>query len=118
MNKLAEQLREIHVHNDWELVSRFGEAGRDVYLSYTRNDARSVLANRTHVVRPGFKTDPQAHWADYGCKAFIGNKKESIPLAEAWASERYGITGWTTSPFGGRVPMEVMRSARAAVKAK
>ena len=54
---------------------------------------------------------------DQGSKAFVGYRAESMPLALAWASERYGVTEWAPSPFGGaQVPKEIRDAAERAVK--
>ena len=108
-------LRATGVINTHDLLKRFGDKGRDVAVSYYVRDARGVMPSSSKVWSPTFKTDPQAHWTDYGSKAFSGNRAESFPLAKAWASERYGIKEW--APFGGdHVPAEVLARAREAVK--
>jgi hypothetical protein len=118
MSKLEDQLRAIRVFNTHELLLRFGVPGRDVGLTYYPPETRSVRPNMTKVYSPTFKTNPKAHWSDYFCKVFIGNRAESMPEAQAWASEQYGITEWAPDPTsrGGKVPKYVVDAAKAAVK--
>lgn len=122
MSKLADQLNAHRIHNDHNLLSRFGVVGKtDVGVSYHRRpEGRMGVAqcNKTVVFSPSHKTDPSAHWTDYGCKSFIGNRVESFPKALAWASETYGIIEWDKSPFssGGKLPKEVLDAAKAFLK--
>lgn len=107
MSKLTEELRQIRVFNDHGF---FNDGGDRVYIGYA--PATTGLGSRAgywsvHRFIDGqeIKTDPDAHWRDYGHKTFsaYGNKKRADALAEAqaWAGERFGITEWTRSPFGG-----------------
>ena len=115
---LVERLRAIGIYNDWELVKRFGVEGRAVYCSYSVGRGE-LLGPRTSVVRPGFSTDPHAHHLDRGNKAFPGARAHSLPLALAWATERYKVPAWASSPFGGygRVPAEALEAAKLAADA-
>lgn len=43
MSKFADALRERYIFNDYGLLLRFGEAGRDIAVDYTpRGDGRSM----------------------------------------------------------------------------
>ena len=117
MSKLADALRAMRVFNDHALLMRFAADRRmAVCVSYIPHEAQMVNAARSQVSSPFFKTDPRAHWSDHGCKTFVGNRAESMPLALAWAQEKYGVSEWAPSPFGGaKVPKEIRDAAKRAV---
>lgn len=109
--------------NTWEQVGKGG-----VYISFVADSGRrGVMPSRAHVVRPGYRTDPAAHWSDNGCKTFVGKMTDAVQAAKAWAGARYGITAWKRNGMGdwinadaGLLPLrcEVERkAARAAKKA-
>lgn len=116
MSRLAEALRAMGIYNNHNLLSRFGEPGRDVWCEYHAPEPRSCTCQTTRVYSPSHKTRPDAPWYDHGRQAFIGNRAESMPLAVTWASERYGIDEWAPSPFGGKVPAYVRKAAERAVR--
>lgn len=118
MSRLADSLRAMSVYNDHNLLSRFSIAQRRaVCVSYSPSESQSVSCAQSQVWSPFFKTHPDAHWSDRGYKSFVGHRNKSMPLALAWASERYGITEWAPSPFGGaKVPKEIRDAAERAVK--
>lgn len=105
MSKIKDKLGEVKVHN----AHNFAGHG-NVYIAYSPNEyGRIMRPARWQVVRPGFKTDPDGHWMNYGHKTFLlvnagetHKEKKEIALeeAKAWASERYGITEWAKTPFG------------------
>jgi hypothetical protein len=108
------------VHNTHEQVGLGG-----VYISYHAASGRSVIPNRAVVVRVGYKTCPNAAWYDYGNKTFVGNRSASVPLAQEWASKRYGINMWRKNGVGDWVdaaavlpPLlcEIERKAKRAAK--
>lgn len=82
----------------------------NVYITYTPNDyGRGGRSAYWAVCRPGFKTDAEAHWRDYGNKTFTlyrhqgthaQRRAASLADAQAWAAERYGITEWAKDPYG------------------
>lgn len=117
MSKLSDALNKLRVFNNWDLMRRFGERGKDVSCDYSTGWSRGCEPRHTSVSSPTFYTDPGAHWQNHGAKWFCGNRSESLPLAMVWASEQYGIDEWVTSPFGGKVPKPVLVAAKAAVKA-
>lgn len=65
--------------------------------------------NKSKVYSPFFKTDPGAHWQDYGSKSFVGNRARSFEEAKAWASKEYGITEWKPNRMRDHVPAEVQK---------
>lgn len=73
-------------------------------ISYHKPEYRSVKSNGCAVWSPFFQTDKNAHWSDYGNKFFIGNKKESLPLAMEWAIGTYGELNFVRNRMGDYVP--------------
>lgn len=82
------------------------KGGGRLFISYqSRPPGRmgTCMISGWKVVGIGFKTDPEAHFLDYGCKRFsCGSHDKETRLAEAkaWATEKYGITEWIRDPFG------------------
>lgn len=114
--KLVDALRERKIYNDHGLLLALG-GKTDICISYAPYEHRSVRTRRTHVYSPSHHTDPDAWWGNHGKKTFIGKRSESMPKAIAWASEKYGITEWSTSPFGGsKIPACVLVAAKEFVK--
>jgi hypothetical protein len=77
------------------------------------------------VIRPGFRTDPNGYWRDYGHKTFnvYGREQKEAKRLEAiaWASERYDFDpeDWVPSPFGrasGWFPRPVLEAALDAIQ--
>lgn len=118
MTKLADKLREHGVYNTWDVLKRFAEPGKDVACRFTRCQPREVLPDRTAVFSPSHSTEPDAPWYQHGQEWFSGRMSESMPEAIAWASEKYGVDGWSTSPFSRseRIPTAVLDAARKFVK--
>lgn len=79
--------------NTWEQVGPGG-----VFVGY-RAGSRGVVAG-SYVVQVGEKTDPTGPWYNNGHKTFSGKRDESLPLALAWASERFGIKNWRRNAMG------------------
>jgi len=78
-----------------------------VAISYTPPTSHSTHGRTTHIYSPFFATNPLAAWYDNDKKAFVGNKKESMPLAIAWATQEYKIIDWKRNRFGDMVPAQV-----------
>lgn len=117
MSKFADKLRALNIYNNHDILKRFGKHGHDVYVDYDKAESRGRCSHST-VYSPSHKTDPQSAWYDYGNKSFVGNRKESLPKAMEWASDKYGIAEWAVSPFGGRIPQYVYDAAKEAVRSK
>lgn len=115
MSKLTEGFRDIGTYNDHGFFDR----GR-VFVSYGPGD--KWFSPRWQVVRPGFKTDPDAHWKDNGHKTFYvwrrDEKAAQLEAAKAWAGEKYGITEWARSPFGGWGDAAFVKARTAELKAE
>ena len=118
MSRLADALRAMGVFNDYNLLTLFAtDKSRAVAVSYTPWETTRVLPAASAVSSPFFQTDPGSSWFDRGRKTFVGNRAESMPLALAWAQEKYCITEWAPSPFGGsKVPKYIRDAAERAVK--
>lgn len=117
--KLAEQLRERKIFNEWMLLEKFGQPGKDVWIQYYPRESRWCMPAKTAIMSPSHKTDPTAPWYDNGCITFSGLRNESIPLAQKNAASLYGIAEWVPSPFGGasaKVPKYVLDAAKAWLK--
>lgn len=119
MSKLADELRKHQIYNSHGLLSKFGDPGRDLIISYIPAEGRTVRANMTTVWSPTFMTDPNSAWYDHGKKTFVGKRAESWPKAVEWATATYEITEWAVCPFGGAwVPKYALDRAKAFVKGK
>jgi hypothetical protein len=118
---LRARLAATNIVNTHDLLRRFGRES-DVAVSFCGTDnSRGGRAAHTQVWKPGHKTDPAAHWRDYGNKTFLGSRGESLPAAKAWAEQNYtGPVVWVPSPvLAGRgcyVPEQVVERAKAAVR--
>ncbi len=123
MSKLTDALRDCRVFNDHEF---FNEKGQ-VWVAYNAADGgRGGRAAHATVYRRGYKTHPDGHWRDYGNKTFssyserrpegTSPKAHCIALAQAWAAERYGVTEWARSPFGGYGDAAFVKARLAALK--
>jgi hypothetical protein len=126
MSKVTDASKDLlKVFNDHQLAVTFGRTGGDAetqtpYIDYRAAASRSAVGSGWLVYRPGKTTDPKAHWADYGNKSFPNwtmSRAEALDAAKAWAGERYGVTEWQRSPFGGWHPAHVIEAFTAAVAA-
>ena len=117
---IKQRLRDYGVINTHDLLLRFAKKGKDVACCYYPPDTRGVMAAKTQVYSPRYKTDPAGSWYNYGQKTFVGNKAESMPQAIAWASKRYGIREWVPDPTSRStmIPLEVRMLALATVREK
>lgn len=101
--------------NTYEQLRRAVAAGliskqQAVAISYApRPEGRMGIChiNKSVVWSPFFKTDPNAHWMDYGNKSFSGNRAGSFPKAKEWASKTYGIASWKPNRMRDHVPAQV-----------
>ena len=121
---LREALREVGIYNP-HLLCRKG--GGTVYVDYRPaqpGPAYHGAAWQIIAVR-GPKTDPGAHWRDYGNKTFnVVCRAERDPqrvAALGWASEFLGLLdggdGWVKDPFVAYQRPEVIESALASLAA-
>lgn len=96
MSKLTESFQTVRVFNSFEFYGH----GRP-YIAFAPR--AGAFPAKWQVHRPGFKTDPDAHWGDHGSKTFSASGKgDAVAQQKAldWASERYGIKEWKRDPFG------------------
>ncbi len=114
---LAASLRAVGVINTWDLLQRFADQKDDVAVSYVPRPAgRMGIAQYS---KSQVWTSRRIGRGD--AKTFAGNRAASFGVAKAWATEKYGITEWVTSPGadGGTViPKSVYDRAVAAVTVK
>ena len=106
------------IHNPYTLA-KAGAAPQVFLVWFSR---QHLGGNAWHVHRIGYQTNPEpGSWYDYGNKTFtafgtglpaVKAKALALESAQAWASERYGITEWERSPFGSWHPAGTMESAR------
>lgn len=100
MSKFTESIRYIGVFN------AHGFAGHgNPFITYC--PSTTGLGSRYAqwaVIRPGYKTDPDGHWMDYGNKVFpvacTAAKELQLDAAKEWAAARYGIKEWAKTPYG------------------
>lgn len=120
MSKLGEQLREMGVHSNWALLTRFGDVN-DVAIQYYR-PAEGRLgwcqSRRTEVWSP--RDNPKLESDPTGLhrgkkKTFHGARALSFYLARNWAMEEFGHD-YVPSPFGGHIPKHVLAKAQNAAK--
>jgi hypothetical protein len=126
--RTQELLRAARVFNIHGLVRIAAAAERDVvgvYVAYS--GMHGWGAPQWSVIRPGYQTDPDAHWQDRGNKTFIvrhpvrDNKVQAREQAIEWAHERYDYPPdiWVPSPFSSNewLPKIVLDAALDAVRA-
>lgn len=100
MSKLVEQLRSVRIFNAHEFAGK-----GNVFISYSPAITGRGSRSAHYVVsRPGYVTDPNAHWQDYGHKTFTCwrgvDRPAAFEEAKTWAGARYKITEWARTPFG------------------
>lgn len=116
-NEVQELLRANKIFNNHEITAKFGEKGvNDIWLQYYSYAPRSFSSGKTKVISPNYKTDPNTHWSNYGCKTFIGKKSQSMEEAMTWANEKYKVKEWKNSPFGGKIPDTVYARLQKFIK--
>jgi hypothetical protein len=101
MSRAAERLHALNLINGYDVSRLAHRAGLvDVYIAYSPSDPFRTA--RWGVVSTGHHVDPHGHAADYGMKvfAYLGrqNKQAALERAQAWASERYGVSEWVQIP--------------------
>ncbi len=117
--RFADALRGIGVINTHDMLVRFGQRRKDDVACLYHVGHRG-LAPETVAYSPSHHTDPQeTGWRGLGRKHFHGSRRESMPKAIAWATERYGIADWRRCPMepSNMVPATVLERAREAVRA-
>lgn len=104
MKQTKTTLRAIKIYNSCDIALHSPRSER-FYIGYTAGEnSRLCRAPKWSVVGIGFKTDPDAHWADYGCQTFDvygkENKEPKLKEAMVFCMNKYGITEWEKDPFG------------------
>ena len=87
----------------------FDQAPDDVpVIVYRRAEGgRSHTVNRCVVWMRNKKINPSGAWYDSGNKVFVGKRIKSLPLAQAWCAEHYGVTEWQRNGDGQWLPEHV-----------
>ncbi len=104
--RLRELLALKKVDNDTELI---GNTGNKVpFIYYRKADARAYIGAAWVVICPGYRTDPDGSYRDGFNKVFALPAKSTTIMrnarlqdAQIWVKERYGVTDWVKTPFGG-----------------
>jgi len=111
---IQEFLRSEKLYNDYELLKRFGERGRDVMINFAMRGSVPM----THVSSPTHYTDPGACFFNNGRKRFVGKRQASVTEAKEWVAKKYEIFGWLPSPFdpGVELPSYVMEQVNEFVR--
>jgi hypothetical protein len=117
VSKLTEAWREIKVFNPYAFAGN-----GNVYIDYRPQDSgRGGYSSGYLVIRPGFVTDPKAHWTEDGSKFFLvwGRKDRAnvFEQAKAWASAKYGIKKWARTPYGSWMEAEFVKRRTAELNA-
>ena len=101
--KLTKKILNEHgIYNPHNLATKLGNK---LYIGYTPADmSRAGHSAKWQVVGLGFRTNPKAHWTDYGCKTFdvLARREKYNQLNEAvqWVSDTYHIGITDRDPFG------------------
>lgn len=122
MSKLRDALKAINVHNNGDMLRRFGSKS-DAAVEYFSPPAGRMGWGRFHhtQVRHPSKSHPVIPLDDkwphrHAVKRFMGLRRDSLPEALKWVAANIG-GDFVPSPFGGYLPKPVIDRARAAVKA-
>jgi hypothetical protein len=105
MSKLTESFKQLRIFNEWDFAGH-----GNVYITFIPQDnGRGGHGSKYQVIRPGFKTDSNGPWYEYGHKTFTpsshrklgtNGKAEALAEAKKWAGDRYGILEWDKTPYG------------------
>ena len=111
-----EQLKRLEIYNAWNFAGK-----GNPYIYYVGADnGRGGRSAHFSVARPGYKTDPNAHFLSNGCKEFCVPNRESKPIAfeeaKQWAGNRYKITEWVKTPFGSWMSKEFVETRLKELK--
>ncbi len=113
---MQEALRALGVFNNHNLISKFSENKRGVWIEYRTAQARGIFSASWAVCSPFRVVDPDAHWLANGAKRIREGNRFQPEAAIVWASQYSGCGEWSRSPFGGWVPTAVLEAAKAAVR--
>ena len=115
MKKLTKkQWSERGIHNPHNIAAR--SSGVLIYYR-PRETGRASRCTAWQVVQIGKRTDPKAHWMDYGHKTFMvfSDSKEAVfEKAKAFALEKFGFAEWERDPWGSWHPIGDLETAAKA----
>ena len=120
MSKLAQQFRSIGIYNNHNLLTKFGTLS-DVVVEYHAPPPGRLGwcdSKKSLVWSPLFPVDPTAKDKfknGVSAKYFYQKRSISFPLALEFAEKTYGQK-MTNSPFGGKVPENLMKRAMDFLK--
>lgn len=116
-----EAMRSAGVHNSWELAKLLPPADW-FFISHTsRKTGRGSMPAKFQVTHLRLRTDPEAHWSDYGKKTFtfgISSKAARLQEAIDWANERFGTREWIKDPHGSFQQRSVLNAVWALIDSK
>lgn len=121
MNKLTQELREYHCFN----AHNFAGHG-NVFIEYHVQPSGRIgwtsAPSGWVVVRPGYRTDPEAGWLWNHNKPFTTSyypsRAAALEAAKARAGKRYGITEWERTPYGTWMVKGFSKQRIAELRAK
>ena len=106
--------RIINTYDQLKVAVSEGAVNKQQAVAVSYNPIQKIGFTRCaewEIFSPYFKTDPEAHWTDYGKKKFTvthrGEKKTVLAEAMQWASEKYGVQEWAKNRAGDYVPKEI-----------
>ena len=116
MSKLADQLREHKIFNNWNLLNQFGKTG-DVVIDFNRPSSglagiRELWGTAVWSIykHPALTLPTRLLSTRTFQKEFFGPRKQSFPAALVWAHETFGSL-YAPSPFGGHIPLHIKQKA-------
>lgn len=121
IKKFALALHEHGIHNNWELLKRFGDKTA-VAVEYHRAPSGRIgmaMADKTSVWSPRRvhpKMEQKLIHSSFSL-AFHGQRDESLAPALKWVKDNLGYEP-VESPLGGYLPPDVVAKARALVEGK
>lgn len=115
MSKLADQLREIKVFNNWELLRQFAHSHDEVAIEYQTSSNWHVHCTRIWTCFKNPKLNiPRNHLNPVTEKEFVGKRSESWPKALEWANQN--MKGpFVVSPLGGWISKSVLDRAKQTI---
>lgn len=104
--RLRELLALKKVDNDTRLIGN--TENKVPFIYYRKADPRAYVNAAWVVVSPGYRTNPDGSYRDGFNKVFILPAKSTtavrmhrLETVKLWVEERYDVTNWVKTPFGG-----------------
>ena len=122
----VEVAKELHnTHQQLQAAKEAGMSGPFVAIFYVSDTGRGGIGTLWVVDRPGYRIDPDAHWALHGKKGFwvegsgetfAQRKAQTLAAAQAWANSRYGEVEWAKNRDGEYLPAHINKAFPLAKK--